>query len=183
MRIACCSWLLREGFEQAGCEVVPFQLDAARTLDAQIEALGIRPDVIFLQIFGKTPLPKAIFQTQYKLAAYCIDSPLNAYWLLPLAELFDFVYVDQLTSVYKFRRKGIPAKWLPLCVSESDFRKPTEKHYFVSFVGSLTPYRTKRKNLLALLEKHFPLHIVQGVSRVAMCRMRWTLWPPSLQRW
>ena len=144
MRIACCSWLLLEGFQKAGCDVVPFQLDATQTLDAQIDALGIQPDLIFIQLFGKTNLPREIFKTKHKLAAYCIDSVLNEYWLIPLSRLFDFVYVDQLSSVQKFRRNGVHAKWLPLCVSEDDFREKIEKKYFLTFVGRMTSFGVAR---------------------------------------
>jgi hypothetical protein len=159
---------LHEGFQQAGCEVVGFRLDPSQTLDAQIEALGPSPDLVCLQLFGKTDLPREMFRTKHRLAAYCLDSVLNDYWLIPLTKLFDFVYVDQLASVAKFRKNGVPAKWLPLCVSQGDFRGETEKKHFLTFVGRTTPHRVKRNNLLAFIGNHYPVHVVQGISSTEM---------------
>ena len=113
MRIAYSGWFLREGFGDIGCEVIPLQLDAAKTLNELVEQTGVEPDVVFIEFFGKTSLPKEFFNCRYKLAAYCIDSSLNEYWLVPLMQLFDFVYVDQLSSVSRFFRDGVQAKWLP----------------------------------------------------------------------
>ncbi|EHJ48544.1 hypothetical protein DFW101_2540 [Solidesulfovibrio carbinoliphilus subsp. oakridgensis] len=168
MRILHAGWFLREGFQEIGCEVVPLQLDAAKTLDELVEQTGVRPDLVFIELFGKTTLPKAFFNCRYKLAAYCIDSPLNEYWHIPLTKLFNFVYVDQLSSVSKFRRNGIRAKWLPLCASRMDFRPAAEKKHLITFVGSLTAYRTKRANLINHIRSSFPVNIVQDISKAAM---------------
>lgn len=168
MRIAYSGWFLREGFGDIGCEVIPLQLDAAKTLNELVEQTGVEPDVVFIEFFGKTTLPKEFFNCRYKLAAYCIDSSLNEYWLVPLLHLFDFVYVDQLSSVSRFQRDGVQAKWLPLCVSKHDFRAVSEKKHLLSFVGRLTPQRVKRQNLINYLSKTFPVNIVQDVSHAAM---------------
>lgn len=168
MRIGYFGSFLREGFRTLGCDVIPLPLTATKTLQELVEATGVQPDVVFLELFGKTPLPLDLCRSRYPLAAYCIDTPLNEYWLLPLARLFDFVYVDQLSSVARFQQGGIQAKWLPLCVSAADFRPATPKKYFLSFVGRQTPYRRKRCNLLNLLQKHFPVHVVADLSKAAM---------------
>ncbi len=152
-----------------GCEVVPFALDADRTLDEQIEALSFDPDVVLIEFFGRTELPRDFHKSRYRLAAYCVDSPLNEFWFLPLSKLFDHVYVDQLSSVAKFRRQGVPASWLPLCVFDGDFREPpAAKEHFLTFVGRLTPERVKRNNLIRHIGEHYPMHLVQDVPRPAM---------------
>lgn len=152
-----------------GCEVIPFAPDAARTLDEQIEALSVDPDVVLIEFFGRSELPRDLHKSRYRLAAYCVDSPLNEFWLLPLSKLFDHVYVDQLSSVATFRRHGVEATWLPLCVSDSDFREPpAAKEHFLTFVGRLTPERVKRNNLIRHIGEQYPLHLVQGVPRPAM---------------
>ena len=168
MKIAYHGWFLREGFAEAGCEIIPLQLDAAKTLNALVEETGTTPDFVFLELFGKTHLPREIHDSRHKLVAYCIDSPLNEYWLIALTRLFDAVYVDQLSSVPRFRTGGVPAKWLPLCASEHDFRPATEKKHCITFVGRMTPHRIKRNNLIAYIQDNFPINIVQDVSRAAM---------------
>jgi hypothetical protein len=168
MRILHSGWFLREGFREIGCDVIPLQLDAAKTLDEQVGQAGVRPDLVFIELFGKTALPKEFFDCRYKLAAYCIDSALNEYWHIPLTQLFDYVYVDQLSSVSKFRRNGIRAQWLPLCVSTTDFRPAAEKQHLITFVGSMTSHRTKRANLIRHLQDNFPVNVVQDISKAAM---------------
>lgn len=168
MRIAYSGWFLREGFRKLGCEVVPFRLDAGKTLDACVDAACHDPDWIFVELLGQTNLPQAMFKSRHRLAIYCIDSALNEYWLIPLARLCDAVYVDQLPSVAKFRQGGVPATWLPLCVSENDFRQPAAKEHLITFVGRTSRHRAKRNNLLACIKEHYPLNVVQDVSRPAM---------------
>ncbi len=168
MRIAYSGWFLREGFEKLGCEVVPFRLDAGKTLDACVEDACHDPDCVFVELLGRTNLPQAIFKSRHRLAIYCIDSALNEYWLIPLARLCDAVYVDQLPSVEKFRTNGVPATWLPLCVAENDFRQPAEKTHLITFVGRTTEHRIKRNNLLAYLKNHFPINVVQDVPKATM---------------
>jgi len=168
MRILHSGSFLREGFASIGCDVVPFRLDPARTLDEQIEEQGVAPDLVFIELFGETDLPRDISASRHKLAAYCIDAPINEFWLIPLARLFDHVYVDQLSSVPRFRAGGVDARWLPLCANEGDFRAPAEKRHLISFVGRVTPHRTKRGNLLRHLREHFPVNVVQDVSTAGM---------------
>ncbi|MHC1790935.1 glycosyltransferase family protein [Solidesulfovibrio sp.] len=168
MRIIYSGWLLQEGFNDLGCEVIPIRLDATKTLNELIEQTGVQPDLVFIEFFGRTPLPKAFFSCRYKLAAYCIDSPLNEYWLVPLTRLFDFVYVDQLSSVSKFRRNGVQAKWLPLCASRMDFRPTTDKKHHLTFVGRMTPHRIKRTNLINHIKSVVPVHVVQDIPRSTM---------------
>lgn len=168
MRILHSGSFLREGFVSIGCDVVPFRIDPARTLDEQVEEHGAAPDVVFLELFGETSLPRDISASRHRLAAYCIDAPLNEFWLVPLARLFDHIYVDQLSSVPRFREGGVDARWLPLCVNAGDFRAPAEKRHLISFVGRTTPHRIKRNNLLRHLGGHFPVNVVQGVSTAGM---------------
>ncbi|HCG03625.1 MAG TPA: hypothetical protein DEV75_00285, partial [Desulfovibrio sp.] len=168
MRILHSGSFLREGFASIGCDVVPFRLDPARTLDEQIEEQGVAPDLVFIELFGETALPRDISASRHRLAAYCIDAPINEFWLIPLARLFDHVYVDQLSSVPRFRAGGVDARWLPLCANEGDFRAPAEKRHLISFVGRVTPHRTKRGNLLRHLREHFPVNVVQDVSTAGM---------------
>ena len=164
MRIVHSGWFLQEGFRKLGCEVTPLRLDQTRTLNEQIEGLSVVPDLVCIELFGKTPLPRNMADCAYPLAAYCVDSPLNEYWLVPLSKLFDLVYVDQLSSVGKFRKSGVQARWLPLCVSEADFRPAMDKEHLITFVGRVTPQRAKRANLIRHLSSRFPVKILDNIS-------------------
>ena len=168
MKILYSGCFLREGFEKMGCDVTPIQLNKDLTLNEHIEISGCAPDFIFIEFFGKTDLPKSIHSCRHKLVAYCIDSPINEFWLIPLAKLFDIVYVDQLSSVAAFRQQGVDARWLPLCVSESDFRPPSPKQYFITFVGRTSEYRTKRSNLLNVIRRNYDINTAQDVSASRM---------------
>ena len=165
LRILYSGWFLGEGFRACGCEVAAFRPDAGRTLDEQVEATGFAPDLVFLELFGDTPLPQAIHESRHRLAAYCVDSPLNEFWLLPLMRLFDHVYVDQLASVARFRRGGVPAAWLPLCVNEDHFREPRERPaHFLTFVGRTSETRVKRRNLLEHIAGRHEVRLLRDVS-------------------
>jgi hypothetical protein len=155
---------LREGFEALGWEVVPLVLDGSRTFQDIIESTCPDADLIFIEFFGKRILPREMFACSYPVCAYCIDSPLNEFWFADLARLFDWVFVDQVSSVTTLRARGIDALWLPLCVPSSAFRFATRKEHFLTFVGRTTVYRKKRSNLLALLQKHFDITIQQNIS-------------------
>lgn len=166
LRILHHGWFLREGFQALGCEVLPFRPDARRTLDEQVAATGFSPDVVFLGLFGdRHRLPKALHASRHRLAAYCVDSPLNEFWLAPLARLLDHVYVDQLSSVELFRAQGVAARWLPLCVSAAHFREPAqEPAHFLTFVGRTSEFRAKRANLLAHIAARHAIHQAQGLT-------------------
>jgi hypothetical protein len=159
---------LREGFEALGWEVVPLVLDGSRTLQTIVESTCPDADLVFIEFFGKRILPREMYACSYPVCAYCIDSLLNEFWFADLARLFDWVFVDQVSSVATLRTRGIDALWLPLCVPSSAFRSATRKEHFLTFVGRTTVYRKKRSNLLALLQKHFDITIEQNISPDAM---------------
>lgn len=170
LRILHQGWFLREGFQALGCEVAAFMPDARGTLDEQVAATGFSPDVVFLELFGDRPrLPKAMHKSRHRLAAYCVDSPLNEFWLAPLARLLDHVYVDQLASAARFQAQGLAAQWLPLCVNQAHFREPArEPARFLTFVGRTSEFRAKRTNLLAHIAARHEIHQAQGLTTEQM---------------
>jgi len=128
-------------------------------------------DLVLLDLFGQTVLPLNLHACTHPLAAYCIDSPLNEFWLMEIGRLFDVFFVDQLSSVHRFVQQGINAVWLPLFVPEQYFRPPTAKCYDITFIGTLSSQRVKRSNLLTLLGRHFRLNVCQGISTPEMLDM------------
>lgn len=169
LRILHHGWFLREGLTELGCEVLPFKPRADATLDEQVEATGFAPDVVLLELFGKAALPRGLHASRHRLAAYCVDSPLNGFWLVPLLRCFDLAWVDQLASVARFGQQGASVRWLPLCVSRNHFRAPAaEPEHFLTFVGRTSETRAKRANLLKHISARFPLNLVQNVTTEGM---------------
>ncbi len=170
MNIAYQGSFLKQGLEQAGHTVMPIPA-VRQDINTLLKDLPYPADLILLELFGQTVLPLNLHACTHPLAAYCIDSPLNEFWLTEIGRLFDTVFVDQLSSVHRFEQQGIKTVWLPLFVPEQDFRPPTVKRYDITFVGTISPQRVKRSNLLTLLGRHFRLNICQDISTTQMLDM------------
>lgn len=168
MNIAYSGTFLGEGLRQHGHDVTDIALGREASLTELAETAGGRPDLVLLELWGDTPLPADIAACPFRLAVYCVDTPLNAFWLRHLAQVCDDVFVDQRSGLADFARVGVKASWLPLCVSRSDIMPDMEKEFFVTFVGRTTIFRRKRNNLLRLIGRHFPLHLAESLTRREM---------------
>lgn len=155
---------LREGLQLLGHELFPLP-ESDASLPAAAAATGRKVDLAVLELYGGRPLPADLRDFEGRLVFYCIDSSLNMFWLSDICGLADDVFVDQKASVAQLGAQGIRAVWLPLCVGEGCFRKPLpDRRREVAFVGRTSPQRCKRANLLALLQRHAPVRVRQGVS-------------------
>ena len=162
-------YFLGEGLKLLGHDVRPVRFTDGAPAAAQIEAVCPEPDLVLLELWGNSlPLPPDLHACRHRLAVYCIDSCLNEFWLLELLRVMDDVFVDQLSSVRSLARHGVNAVWLPLCVSETNFRAPQAKDHAITFVGRVDAHRKKRGNLLRHIARHYPLHQVEGVSKAEM---------------
>ena len=160
---------LAEGFRLLGHEVLPICFTNEASANEQIEAVCAAPDLVVLELAGGSALPLDLYACRHRIAAYYIDSCINEFWLEELSMVMDDVFVDQRSSVRTLASHGILAVWLPLCVSESDFRDPEQaKDYEITFIGRVDAHRTKRNNLLKYVSRHYPLHHIEGVSRGEM---------------
>lgn len=168
MKIVYAGTFLAEGLSQLGHEVLPLRLDSTRTLNEQVEAVCGDPDLVLIEVWGRMSLPLCMQAGTHRLAAYCIDTPLNEFWLRHFLVLCDDIFVDQLSSVAILARHGLTAQWLPLCVREEAFAARREKEYFLTFVGRITEFRRKRKNLIRFLRTEADVHVVDGVSALEM---------------
>ena len=150
-----------------GHTLVPMLAEDATPADTAART-GFSPDLVVIEPFGNNiPLPD-FRDCECPVAAYCVDASLNAFWLVHYLKNVDHVFVDQHVTVERLKRHGITAVWLPLCVSDEDFRQPAKKKHLISFVGRLTSFRTKRSNLLGHIAASFPVNHVQGVSQAEM---------------
>ncbi|PTN38870.1 hypothetical protein C6366_00010 [Desulfonatronum sp. SC1] len=168
MRILYSGSFLKEGLVKVGHTVFPFGMDKNVSVSQVISLKSYDPDIVLLEIWGTTQLPKDLHLCNHRIVAYCIDSCINEFFLKRLMLLFDDVFVDQISSVDVLRKNGIRAKWLPLCVSEGMFRGDQEKKHDVVFVGRLTEYRRKRLKLLSYLKDHCSLSRFENVSVAEM---------------
>ena len=159
---------LGQGLKELGCDLLPFDPADERPLPDILAKDCPDADLVLLELFGDTHLPTALHGCETPMAAYLVDTPINEYWLAPLARLFDHVFTDQLSGVEGMAARGVRARWLPLCAKNEDFREPGEAEHFLTFVGRTSGDRTKRKNIIRLLETRFPVNHVQGVSRAVM---------------
>ena len=171
MRIVYSGMFLGEGLRLLGHEILPLSLRADLPFDALVAQACPEPDLVLLELWGGCVLPDAMQETRHRVAAYCIDTPLNAFWMRHFLKLCDDVFVDQQASVAQLAADGINAAWLPLCASEDDFMPSSPKEHFLTFVGRDTPQRVKRRNLLRLLKRHLPVTVSETLSRHAMQKL------------
>lgn len=159
MRIAYRGNFLREGLLAAGHEIIEIPKKDSLNLD------NTSADLVLLELFGNNIPLAGLSGCRQNLVAYCVDSPINEFWLRDACKLFDYVFVDQKSTLNNFGAAGINARWLPLCAQKAYFTDNTpEKIHDISFVGSIDGGRTKRCNLLRLLQGAFPLNIRSGIS-------------------
>lgn len=148
MNIAYAGSFLKEGLEASGASLhlIP---NGDEPLDARIASLATPIDLVVIELFGAFRNPSGLCRIQAPLALYCVDTPLNAFWLRHTGKLADYLFVDQRDSVSSFRSLGLNAEWLPLCAQESYFQESVPKKHDLIFVGRTDQQRKKRLNLLA----------------------------------
>ena len=135
---------------------------AGQSIDNVLQLAGFVPDLILIEIFGgAAPFFRGLERCPYPLAAYAVDTTINLFWMRHYLALFDAVFVDQADAAYHLRRSGIRATWLPLAIDPQWYpTTPQAPEYDIVFVGRITPGRAKRHNLIQLLQKHYPVHVV-----------------------
>ena len=160
---------LREGLQALGHNLITLPLSDDEDINSMLDGVSADIDLVLLEIGILTVIPKNIHKCKHILAAYCIDSPINEFWLSELCRIFDYVFVDQKSTMLHFKDKNIYSQWMPLCVTSSDFREYNEKkEYDIVFVGNTSQHRLKRNNLLNLLKKYFSVTVVQNISSSQM---------------
>lgn len=157
-----------QSFAELGHSV--YSLNNAKTdsLKDAVKQLHCSLDLIVIELYGADyPFKKdfgADDAVNCPVAAYCIDSVLNEFWLRYAVSLFDYVFVDQIQSVAAFAKYGIKAHWLPLGIWDSAFVTAKEKIHDITFVGRVNSERRKRSNLLHYLSKHVKINYHDNIS-------------------
>jgi len=155
---------LREGLSKLGHTVYPIRFMEGEPFDDQVSRVCNNADIVFFEMYGPFQLPSDIEKSKICKVAYCIDSLMYEFLLIHTLKLFDYVFVDQISSVQTLQHHGIKSTWLPLCVPDDNFRNKTKKLYDITFVGNVSDDRLKRGNLLRYIGKRFNLNYVNNVD-------------------
>lgn len=155
---------LKEGLSKLWHNIFDIQFKEKEQFDKQIESVCKNPDIIFFEFYGPFKLPSGIEESKYLKVAYCIDSSVYEFLLIHTMKLFDYVFVDQKSTVNEFEKYGTKSIWLPLCVPEENFRVGSKKEYDICFVGGLSNDRIKRINMLNYIKKYYRIKYEYGIS-------------------
>ncbi len=101
MRILYHGSFFREGLTKLGHDIRNINLKTNTSLNSLIEQSGFNPDIVFLEIWGKNPLPADIHSCNTRLVAYCIDSCINEFFYKKLMLLFDDSNVKNILPDFK----------------------------------------------------------------------------------
>lgn len=115
-------------------------------------------------MFGPASAIQALEPCETPVALFCIDTPLNEFWLRPVLKNADYVFVDQPQCVSPLAGLGISAAWLPLPAQNFYFQPRRDKKYDLTFVGTTNGTRLKRNNLLKFIQSKFKINIMSGLS-------------------
>lgn len=154
---------LREGLLAAGHSILDFKPGPEQDLHACIDNYGFSPDLILWEMFGGHSDLAGLKQCECPVVIYCVDSPINEFWLKHVARNADYVFVDQPQSVENLALAGLESTWLPLPAPRSYFQPQRPKKHDITFIGTVDHYRQKRKNVLDLIAKKFNINIMSGI--------------------
>lgn len=129
-----------------------------------LSSVPFNPDLIVYMDSIERVIPAGLEDSPCPLVAFFVDSTINSFWQHPFAQIFDLVLTDQKPDAEILQQNGVNAHWFPLA-ADTEIYKPSNQHkkYDISFVGSRNPStRTKRENILSLLENHFDINIFSG---------------------
>lgn len=164
MNIAFKGRFLREGLLENGHHVHDIELGEGQNLQDALNAAPVPIDLVVWELFGAMSDMQALTPCEQPVAAYCIDTPLNEFWLKNCVQNLDHVFVDQQQCVPALSGGGGEATWLPLPAQQSYFQPQRGKTRDITFIGTTNSQRTKRNNILRLLGSRYSLDILSGLD-------------------
>ena len=167
MNIALKGHFLREGLVQNGHHVHDLKLGKGQNLQDALKGAPEPIDLVIWELFGGNSGLEGLIPCEQPVAAYCIDTPLNEFWLKPCVRNVDYVFVDQPQCVPAFSEGDREAAWLPLPAQEAYFQPPREKIRDITFIGTTNSGRVKRNNILKLLGSRFSVDVLSGLDMAA----------------
>lgn len=164
MNIAFKGRFLREGLLQNGHHVHDIEPGKGQNLQDALNAAPVPIDLVVWELFGAMSDLQALTPCEQPVAAYCIDTPLNEFWLKNCVQNLDYVFVDQQQCVPALSGGGGEAAWLPLPAQEAYFQPQRAKSRDITFIGTTNSQRAKRNNILRLLGSRHSLDILSGLD-------------------
>lgn len=165
MNIAYRGGFLCEGLKQLGHKVLPIPEGCETDINEKIQNLNEPIDLVLLELYADSVPLTGLAKCEYPIAAYCIDAPLNKFWLKDACKTADYVFIDHNSSEDGFVKAGIKSAWLPLCAQESYFVDHVKyKTFDISFVGVVDNNRVKRRNIINKIQKNFNINIINNIS-------------------
>ena len=159
---------LAHGLRAAGHDVRPLSLRPGVSLRQSMDEVcgpdGWRADCLLMELWSRLVLPPDLTDCPLPLVGWCIDAPINLYWLEPLLPLFSVLCVDQQTVLPRLAALGHTAHWLPLCARHDWFRPPQPVKEGMLFIGTRNQLRRKRANVIARIQEQTPLTCLDGLS-------------------
>ena len=143
-------------------------------LSRKLAKSGFKPEVIMVcDNVGYRTLPINLYESDAITVFYGIDSPLNRFWQMPYARLFDLAFLDQPTEAEFLAARHGQAHWLPVGIQPELYggshRGPVSPGG--AFVGVVNErVRPKRSALLDLLA---------GVTAIKINGGRGQAWFPT----
>ncbi len=120
--------------------------------------------VLVTDYVGWRTLPTGLWDAEPVTAFYGLDAPINAFWQMPYARLFDVALLDQTAQAERLARVHPGAGWLPVAIDPALYQGalPPSQHAGVCFVGVVNQrVRPKRSAVLAKVGRMAPL-VVRG---------------------
>ncbi|MBI4798790.1 MAG: glycosyltransferase family 1 protein [Desulfarculus sp.] len=137
-----------------------------RRLSAAAQAKRLNFDAILVtDDVGRRTLPTGLWAAEAVTVFYGVDAPLNRFWQMPYARLFDVALLDQPQEAADLAALHGGAAWLPVGVDLSLYDGPPAPSQVagVGFVGVVNEtVRPKRSAILSKLAKRAPLHLRGG---------------------
>jgi len=135
-------------------------------LQKVLAARGLRPEVVMVtDHVGGRRLPTGLAQAEAVTVFYGVDAPLNRFWQLAYARLFDLAFLDQPDEARQLAAVHDGAGWLPVAVDPSLYEGECESTSKpgVCFVGVVDArLRPKRSAVLARLARLVPVEVRGG---------------------
>jgi glycosyltransferase involved in cell wall biosynthesis len=133
-------------------------------VDKIFNSLQDRPDlVIFTDHLGVHVFPEGLTNV-YGIPKiyYAVDTPINYWWQIHYAHLFDYTFTDQKPLAQTLTSMGLKSSWLPVGVDTKSYLPSSNENpgqvYDFGFVGSLDPARRlKRTRLVETLSNRFTI--------------------------
>lgn len=107
MNIANKGSFLREGLQDNGRQIYDLNIKDDTPLDIALKSLPAAIDLVIWEFYGVSSEPRHLSRCEPHVAAYCIGTPLNEFWLTPSMKNMDYVFVDQPQCVSSMAKNEI----------------------------------------------------------------------------